>query len=154
MSRIAEYLLVATGAALFAQQVGGDAPQPPPHSQLVTRSIQIVDAENRVRAELGTAEPPNDSIALRFFDIQGKEKVTLLQSGDQGGKLWMHDADGRVYLQIADVADPGLRVRGGFIRLLGESGGKVVTCQIQPDVIRLRADDELVLTVPEPSKPK
>jgi hypothetical protein len=115
----------------------------------ITRSLAIVDDQNRVRISLGVTEPPNEGAFLKFLDAKGKEKICLRVTDEGPGQLWMNDADGGVFLQLMGVGDPAAGARGGFLRLGGTIDGKLVTSALWPNRLEFAVERELRHVLPQ-----
>jgi hypothetical protein len=150
-------LKFAAGAALtlvLAVIVGharGEEGDESQHATLAisTRSLRIVDDQNRVRIVLGVTEPPMAGAFLKFLDTKGKEKIHLSVQDEGPAQMWMHDADGAPFLQLIGIGDPDRKVRGGFLRLGGMVDGELLTSVLWPNRLEFWREEQRRHVFPE-----
>lgn len=118
VERVNRGLAVALGAALVAGAVGLRAPSAPP-TEITARRIRMIDANDRVRAELGI--DADGSAGLFVKDPEGVLRAAVVHDAAQTGLLVM-DARGVVRLGAAQFAHGG----GGFALHGEESRGAAV----------------------------
>lgn len=95
----------------------------PPHKNLVTEALHLVDSQGRIRASL-TAWPADDLPRLGLSDIDGRERIViaLAKNGTPHVSLLREDGSAAVEIGLSEAGHASVEVWGADGRSVARLG--------------------------------